>query len=97
MSEDSVALQAGLCLQAYAEKGVKEMYPWQAAALEGGLDGSNLVYCAPTSGGKSLVAEILMLRRLLATRKPHARFKRRKMQVHVRATHVVSSHGYRHV
>ncbi|BDA50034.1 DNA polymerase theta [Coccomyxa sp. Obi] len=66
--------------QAYAEKGIKEMYPWQAAALEGGLDGSNLVYCAPTSGGKSLVAEILMLRRLLATRKPYARFKRRKLQ-----------------
>ena len=66
------------CLQSYAEKGVKEMYPWQSAALECGVDGSNLVYCAPTSGGKSLVAEVLMLRRLLATRRPGARFKHNK-------------------
>lgn len=54
---------------------MREIYPWQAAALECGLDGSNFVYCAPTSGGKSLVAEVLMLRKLLATRKPGARFK----------------------
>ncbi|GAX85126.1 hypothetical protein CEUSTIGMA_g12546.t1 [Chlamydomonas eustigma] len=52
-------------LQAYAWKGVSSLYPWQAAALECGEDGSNLVYCAPTSGGKSLVAEILLIRQLL--------------------------------
>jgi ATP-dependent helicase YprA (DUF1998 family) len=52
--------------QAYADRGVCTMYPWQAAALEGGEGGGNLVYCAPTSGGKSLVAEVLLLRRLLA-------------------------------
>lgn len=46
------------------------MYPWQAAALECGRHGSNLVYCAPTSGGKSLVAEILLIRRLSNTKRP---------------------------
>lgn len=35
---------------ALAAKGVTQLYPWQAAALESGEDGSNLVYCAPTSG-----------------------------------------------
>eukprot|EP00798_Chlamydomonas_sp_ICE-L_P011821 gene11821-33942_t len=51
---------------AFVAKGVKSLYPWQAGALECGEDGSNLVYCAPTSGGKSLVAEILMIRRMHA-------------------------------
>lgn len=36
---------------------------------QGVLGGSNLVYCAPTSGGKSLVAEVLMLRRIVTTGK----------------------------
>ena len=32
------------------------VYPWQRAAIDMAADGSNLVYCAPTNGGKSLVA-----------------------------------------
>ncbi|KAL0029501.1 hypothetical protein WJX77_012503 [Trebouxia sp. C0004] len=57
-------------VQAYAAKGVHKMYPWQAAALECGKSGNNLVYCAPTSGGKSLVAESLLIRRLSNTKRP---------------------------
>ena len=56
-------------VQAYQDRKVWEMYPWQAAALECG-QGSNLVYCAPTSGGKSLVADLLLIQRLLATAGP---------------------------
>ena len=40
------------------------VYPWQRAAIDEGSDGSNLVYCAPTSGGKSLVANVLLARAL---------------------------------
>ncbi len=39
-------------VQAYLGMGVKQLYPWQAAALEEVAEtGSNLVFCAPTSGG----------------------------------------------
>ena len=52
---------------AYREKKIDTLFEWQAAALNesGVLDGlTNLVYTAPTSGGKTLVAEVLLLRRL---------------------------------
>lgn len=38
-------------------------------SLDGVLRGKSLVYCASTSAGKSLVAEVLMIRRILATEK----------------------------
>ena len=49
------------------------LYDWQADCLRrpGVLEGgANLVYCAPTSGGKSMVAELLMLRRTMETGMP---------------------------
>jgi len=49
------------------KKGIKKLYEWQSDALNmpGVLThGQNIVYCAPTSGGKSLVADILLARRL---------------------------------
>ena len=51
----------------FVASGVKSglVYPWQRAAIDEGADGSSLVYCAPTSGGKSLVANVLLVRRLV--------------------------------
>lgn len=53
---------------------------------EGSLTGQSLVYCAPTSGGKSLVADLIMIRRCLFAGKrclyvvPHVSLCREKQQ-----------------
>jgi DNA polymerase theta len=55
----------------FAASGIRTIYPWQKACLLGPglLTGEkNLVYSAPTGGGKSLVADVLMLRRVLEDR-----------------------------
>ncbi|CAA6671596.1 unnamed protein product [Spirodela intermedia] len=56
---------------AYMKKGISALYPWQVDCLQvdGVLEKRNLVYCASTSAGKSFVAEILMLRRIISTGK----------------------------
>ncbi|KAM3935772.1 DNA polymerase theta [Leptodactylus fuscus] len=58
-------------LDKYASLGVLQMFEWQAECLMQGrvLGGKNLVYSAPTSAGKTLVAELLILKRVLETRK----------------------------
>lgn len=51
-----------------ASLGVTSIYPWQASCLlgQGLLAGErHLVYTAPTGGGKSLVADVLMLKRVI--------------------------------
>lgn len=48
--------------------GVCSIYPWQSACLlgKGVLSGdTNLVYTAPTGGGKSLVADVLLMKRII--------------------------------
>ncbi|KAK3310567.1 P-loop containing nucleoside triphosphate hydrolase protein [Chaetomium strumarium] len=55
----------------FAALGIRSIYPWQKQCLFGPglLDGErNLVYSAPTGGGKSLVADVLMLKRVLGDR-----------------------------
>ncbi|RAK71612.1 DEAD/DEAH box helicase [Aspergillus fijiensis CBS 313.89] len=52
----------------WAAIGLKNIYQWQASCLltPGLLDGSrHLVYTAPTGGGKSLVADVLMIKRIV--------------------------------
>ncbi|XP_052650753.1 DNA polymerase theta [Harpia harpyja] len=58
-------------LEKYHSLGVVQMFEWQAECLMLGqvLEGKNLVYSAPTSAGKTLVAELLILKRVLETRK----------------------------
>ncbi|XP_036907433.1 DNA polymerase theta isoform X2 [Sturnira hondurensis] len=58
-------------LETYHSLGVKKMFKWQAECLLLGqvLEGKNLVYSAPTSAGKTLVAELLILKRVLEMRK----------------------------
>ncbi|KAI9839807.1 MAG: hypothetical protein M1838_004246 [Thelocarpon superellum] len=48
--------------------GIQSIYPWQSSCLlgRGLLAGEkNLVYTAPTGGGKSLVADVIMLKRII--------------------------------
>uniref|UniRef100_A0A3B4YPZ5 DNA polymerase theta n=1 Tax=Seriola lalandi dorsalis TaxID=1841481 RepID=A0A3B4YPZ5_SERLL len=58
-------------LERYQKHGVTHMFEWQAQCLTVGqvLQGCNLVYSAPTSAGKTLVSELLMLKRVLETKR----------------------------
>jgi ATP-dependent helicase YprA (DUF1998 family) len=51
-------------LESYQDQGVTELFEWQAACLEQYHAGTqrNLIYSAPTSAGKTLVAEVLLAR-----------------------------------
>ncbi|KNC80641.1 hypothetical protein SARC_07005 [Sphaeroforma arctica JP610] len=66
-----VSKKAASAYQAYAN--VVQMFEWQAEcmayAVEGLKKGRGIVYSAPTSGGKTLVAELLLIRRILTTKK----------------------------
>ncbi|EDR22547.1 DNA polymerase theta, putative [Entamoeba dispar SAW760] len=58
--------------KAYEKRGIKELFEWQEECLKekGVREGEeNLVYSAPTSSGKTLVSEILMIERYCQTQK----------------------------
>ena len=58
-----------LVSQAYASRcSVSLLHEWQAAALREAVSGNGFIFAAPTSGGKSLVAEVLLVRQLLRAR-----------------------------
>lgn len=69
-------LQVG-CWCRRLEDSVAEAVHWLAYPVQQGLtrhpyplQGGNFVYSAPTSGGKSLVADVLMLRSIIASGRP---------------------------
>lgn len=56
----------------YKRKGIEEMFSWQVECLSNSkilFESANLVYCAPTSAGKTLVSEILLIKSCLERRK----------------------------
>ena len=56
----------------YRKKNVTEMFEWQCECLKNPkvlFDGANLVYSAPTSAGKTLVSEILLIKNIVERKK----------------------------
>ena len=61
----------GAVVRAYADAGVASLHPWQQAALHTALHclpQQPFVFTAPTAAGKTLVAEVLLLRALATSR-----------------------------
>ena len=55
----------------FSGKGEIRLFEWQKECLfsTGVLRGGNLVYCVPTGGGKTLVAELVLLKTILSLKK----------------------------
>ena len=54
----------------YEDRGYKELYPPQAEAVERGLlDGKSMLLAMPTASGKTLLAELAMLKAALQGRR----------------------------
>lgn len=56
----------------YRKKNVEEMFEWQMSCLKNPkvlFENANLVYSAPTSAGKTLVSEILMIKNIIERKK----------------------------
>ncbi|KAJ6648761.1 DNA polymerase theta, partial [Pseudolycoriella hygida] len=70
-SIDSWGLPTSI-VREYHRKNIFNMFDWQRECLSNPkvlLKNANLVYCAPTSAGKTLVSEILMIKNVLEKQK----------------------------
>jgi DNA polymerase theta len=58
-------------IESYLKMGISTLYDWQVQCLlrTNVLSNGNLVYCAPTGGGKTLIAEFAILKTVLVSRK----------------------------
>ncbi|MCQ8903175.1 MAG: ATP-dependent DNA helicase [Methanothrix sp.] len=57
-------------IELYEASGISELYPPQADAIERGLlDGRNMIISVPTAAGKTLLAELAMLRGALSRKR----------------------------
>lgn len=58
-------------LRYYMSKGITRFFDWQVEALlrPNVMQGGNLVYSAPTSAGKTMVADVLLFKHLLESKK----------------------------
>eukprot|EP01060_Flectonema_neradi_P007376 TRINITY_DN1512_c1_g1_i1.p1 TRINITY_DN1512_c1_g1~~TRINITY_DN1512_c1_g1_i1.p1 ORF type:complete len:1742 (+),score=318.74 TRINITY_DN1512_c1_g1_i1:57-5228(+) len=56
----------GEVCEVYHTNGINELFPWQVACLNETkvLDGEDLIFCAPTSGGKTLISEMAIVKQL---------------------------------
>jgi len=64
------SIPSGICEKFRNLFGITQLYPWQIECLKTACETEeNLIYSVPTSGGKSLVAEIMMLRAVLCKKK----------------------------
>ena len=55
----------------YESLGIKNVYDWQHECIStaGVSEGESIVYCAPTSGGKTLISELIILRSAIYLKK----------------------------
>lgn len=58
-------------IDSYIKMGISTLYDWQVKCLFNTkvLINGNLVYCAPTGGGKTLIAELAILKTVLVSQK----------------------------
>ena len=68
--EDLAPWLPGEVLELYKKEGIRELYPPQAEAVERGLlEGKSLLVSVPTAAGKTMLAELAMLKAALSGRR----------------------------